>query len=98
MSRIEDLKKIEAILQRGVDNFKAGKPFPEDVVSQGTFDTLREIAEVDPFIGDLMHRLMDHETASTCDDLPYTDEQYNEATEDWLEGMLEMVKVQIQQL
>lgn len=85
-------EKIEAILQRGLDNFMAGKPFPEDVLAQGIFDTLNEIDEVDPVIGTLMHDLMNHECSSCDDDMPLTDAEYNNAVEHWLKHMLNTVK------
>jgi hypothetical protein len=86
-----DLEKIKAILDRGIENFDAGKPFPEDVLTQGIFDTLNQIAEVDPMVSDLMHQLMDHETSSSCDDLPFTDAEFNEATRNWMESMQSLV-------
>jgi hypothetical protein len=87
----DSLTKIKAVLDRGIENFDAGKPFPEDVLTQGIFDTLNQISEVDPLVANLMYQLMDHETSNSCDDLPFTDAEFNDATRAWMESMQSLV-------
>ena len=84
--------KIIEILETSIKNLKKNiNKLDESAVSAGIWDTLNQITEVDPLVAEFMHCLMNHETASTCDDDPFTDKEYAEAVLSWSEHMYYIV-------
>ena len=84
----EQKTKIVEILDTSIKNLKKNiNKLDESAVFAGIWDTLNQITEVDSLVAEFMHFLMNHETASSCDDDPFTDTEYANAVLDWLEHM-----------
>ena len=88
----EQKTKIIEILETSIKNLKKNiNELEESAISDGILNTLNQITEVDSLVAKFMHTLKNHETACSCDDDPFTDEEYAKAVLSWLEHMRDII-------
>lgn len=76
-------QKVANIFRDSLDNLRCNFPLPEGALTEGTYDTIREVELVDPVLGALVYKTMD--LFWTCSKGANFDQ--NTVTLRWLEDM-----------
>ena len=76
-------QKVVNILKDSLDKLRSNFPLPEGALTEGTYDTIRAVEEVDPLLGALVYKTMD--LFWTCSKGVNFDQ--NTVTLRWLEDM-----------
>ena len=85
-------EKILNIFRDSLDNLRSNFPLPEGALTEGTYDTIRAVQEVDPLVGALVHKTMD--LFWTCSKGANFDQ--NKVTLRWLEDMQSLLLKEIE--
>jgi hypothetical protein len=79
-------QKVVNIFKDSLDNLRSNSPLPEGALTEGTYDTIRAVEEVDPLLGALVHKTMD--LFWTCNKGNF---DQNTVTLRWLEDMHQLL-------